>query len=583
MRAAGLLLLLLLLGVNSQDDAYSADTGKNTTIASTATATTREIPITRENLTITEITTTTNISRTPETPTTVPPPPITVLTSSTKKEIIQPPVEATTAQSITTKTNLASSSPTAISPATVAGTAPTTLATALAAITILSHTSRQERTTHGATTPTASSSTLQQPNNVTATSGSTGTTAAAKSVTTQANSPPGAVGAAGTPSLTTQSQGSQPLGHLPKTTVTTTVARTDPPASSKECVIPPSQSATKQPPSSSSPAAQAPTLSTSSGSTGTPVTTPIGSPSLAATPMSPGSKDTGPEATTTTAPGADQSTQDVGSASGKPPSASQSPESAQPPDQTKSCGSDHQQSNIPYQNQLICNDQVQNTKPNIRLKEPRTCAGWKIACNNNSFFESFCSTAQHVFNASRDWCTVTLTAGQPPSQDWDVWVVLHHPLDSEEVLKELQDKKDKLEELGIVNMTSGKIVEDMTINDEFSTPLIITIITLAGSLLLIAAIYGCHQRFSQKKDQNIHPDVPGFDDGHVALIFNRLTEEMQTMENGYHDNPTLEVMETSSEMQEKKVNLNGELGDSWIVPLDTLMKEDLEEEEDTHL
>jgi len=62
----------------------------------------------------------------------------------------------------------------------------------------------------------------------------------------------------------------------------------------------------------------------------------------------------------------------------------------------------------------------------------------------------------------------------------------------------------------------------------------------------------------------------------------RLTEELQTMENGYHDNPTLEVMETGSEMQEKKVNLNGELGDSWIVPLDTIMKEDLEEE-DTHL
>lgn len=54
------------------------------------------------------------------------------------------------------------------------------------------------------------------------------------------------------------------------------------------------------------------------------------------------------------------------------------------------------------------------------------------------------------------------------------------------------------------------------------------------------------------------------------------------MENGYHDNPTLEVMETPSEMQEKKVvNLNGELGDSWIVPLDNLTKDDLDEEEDT--
>ncbi|NWU95422.1 PODXL protein, partial [Upupa epops] len=121
-------------------------------------------------------------------------------------------------------------------------------------------------------------------------------------------------------------------------------------------------------------------------------------------------------------------------------------------------------------------------------------------------------------------------------------------------------------QLGIFNVTYGGTEREMVINDEFSTPLIITIVTLAGSLLLIAAIYGCcHQRFSQKKDQQ------------------RLTEELQTMENGYHDNPTLEVMETSSEMQEKKVNLNGELGDSWIVPLDTLMKEDLEEEEDTHL
>ncbi|NXI94461.1 PODXL protein, partial [Psophia crepitans] len=120
-------------------------------------------------------------------------------------------------------------------------------------------------------------------------------------------------------------------------------------------------------------------------------------------------------------------------------------------------------------------------------------------------------------------------------------------------------------QLGITNITYDKMERETVINDELSTPLIITIITLAGSLLLIAAIYGCcHQRFSQKKDQQ------------------RLTEELQTMENGYHDNPTLEVMETSSEMQEKKVNLNGELGDSWIVPLDTLMKEDLEEE-DTHL
>uniref|UniRef100_A0A803K1W2 Podocalyxin n=1 Tax=Xenopus tropicalis TaxID=8364 RepID=A0A803K1W2_XENTR len=125
-----------------------------------------------------------------------------------------------------------------------------------------------------------------------------------------------------------------------------------------------------------------------------------------------------------------------------------------------------------------------------------------------------------------------------------------------EVLEKLTDEGGK--SLFVIDTTEA-IYEDW-----LSMPLIITIVCLAVSLLLIAAVYGCwHQRQSHKREQ-------------------RLTEELQTMENGYHDNPTLEVMETAPEMQEKKGGLNGELGDSWIVPLDNL-REELEEEEDTHL
>ncbi|XP_037551589.1 podocalyxin [Nematolebias whitei] len=62
-----------------------------------------------------------------------------------------------------------------------------------------------------------------------------------------------------------------------------------------------------------------------------------------------------------------------------------------------------------------------------------------------------------------------------------------------------------------------------------------------------------------------------------------LTEELHTVENCYHDNPTLEVMESQPEMQEKKVVLNGEFNDSWIVPIDNMIKEDIPDEEDTHL
>ncbi|XP_036376312.1 podocalyxin-like isoform X2 [Megalops cyprinoides] len=96
---------------------------------------------------------------------------------------------------------------------------------------------------------------------------------------------------------------------------------------------------------------------------------------------------------------------------------------------------------------------------------------------------------------------------------------------------------------------------------------LITILCCCIALLVIIsgvifyAIYHCRSR---RKDQH-------------------LTEELQTVENGYHDNPTLEVMEVHPEMQEKKAGLNGDCNDSWIVPIDNLAKEDLPDEEDTHL
>uniref|UniRef100_F7I8J3 Podocalyxin n=1 Tax=Callithrix jacchus TaxID=9483 RepID=F7I8J3_CALJA len=140
-------------------------------------------------------------------------------------------------------------------------------------------------------------------------------------------------------------------------------------------------------------------------------------------------------------------------------------------------------------------------------------------------------------------------------------------LPPKDVYERLKDKWDELKEAGVSHMQLGDQGPPEEAEDRFSMPLIITIVCMASFLLLVAALYGCcHQRLSQRKDQQ------------------RLTEELQTVENGYHDNPTLEVMETSSEMQEKKVvSLNGELGDSWIVPLDNLTKDDLDEEEDTHL
>ncbi|ETE61404.1 hypothetical protein L345_12845, partial [Ophiophagus hannah] len=58
------------------------------------------------------------------------------------------------------------------------------------------------------------------------------------------------------------------------------------------------------------------------------------------------------------------------------------------------------------------------------------------------------------------------------------------------------------QQFGVNNITYGGQALDAEPKDHLSLPLIITIICMAASLLLIAAIYGCcHQRISQRKDQ----------------------------------------------------------------------------------
>ncbi|KFQ62217.1 Podocalyxin, partial [Pelecanus crispus] len=432
-------------------------------------------------------------------------------------------------------------------------------------------------------TPGATSSVTQQKTISPASLGNSPTTTAASPIPSNVSSPSaisGSLGSAVTSCPSVKDQGNQTLDQLTSTTASTTVPTSSLPPGLKDYGVSSPTSVSKQPHSSHSSPAQGLASSTRTGSTNTFVTPSDGSVSPTTTGLQAGSTSKVLEATTTPTLEADKRSHDTGSVSTKPASASQSPSTAQPSataprNQTASSSPGHQHPNASFPNQIICKEQGQIKGITVYLKEAKTCDEWKTTSVNISFFESFCSTGQFTFNTSRETCTVMLTSQEPRSREWTMQAILHFTLDSEKLLEKLQQKKDKLEEvsrsLGTAQVPHGcppsyhKMEREMIINDEFSTPLIITIVTLAGSLLLIAAIYGCcHQRFSQKKDQ-------------------RLTEELQTMENGYHDNPTLEVMETSSEMQEKKVNLNGELGDSWIVPLDTLMKEDLEEEEDTHL
>ncbi|XP_053320158.1 podocalyxin [Spea bombifrons] len=177
--------------------------------------------------------------------------------------------------------------------------------------------------------------------------------------------------------------------------------------------------------------------------------------------------------------------------------------------------------------------------------------------------EIVCKAIKPEFQPPTDKCKVVLGYNNEKNNEVAILeAVVETHLNTNDLHSKLKSIKN---EDGTPMFVYNSVEHNTYYEDWLSMPLIITIVCLAVSLLIIAGVYGCwHQRQSHKREQ-------------------RLTEELQTMENGYHDNPTLEVMETSPEMQEKKGGLNGELGDSWIVPLDNLTREDLEEEEDTHL
>lgn len=133
---------------------------------------------------------------------------------------------------------------------------------------------------------------------------------------------------------------------------------------------------------------------------------------------------------------------------------------------------------------------------------------------------------------------------------------------------------DSVEVSGKVKMTIvTQQFEDITKKPTDNRTLI-TILASCGALLImiiVLAVCASHHRKPYSENQ-LH-----------------LTEELQTVENGYHDNPTLEVMEVMAVEQEKKLpppclnNGGGDFNDSWIVPIDNLLKEEGPEEEDTHL
>ncbi|KAG8576805.1 hypothetical protein GDO81_009979 [Engystomops pustulosus] len=208
--------------------------------------------------------------------------------------------------------------------------------------------------------------------------------------------------------------------------------------------------------------------------------------------------------------------------------------------------------------EVNCNANPNGSLVKINIKPSKICGMHdnKYEDVAKKILKQICTAIKPGYNPDKEKCHIELG-----TEDFEQLVIVDAYVKSSLSADELYESLKQKDSSSLFQYENAKNEEV----DSLSIPLIGAIVSLAVALLIIAAIYGCwHQRQSRKREQ-------------------RLTEELQTMENGYHDNPTLEVMETSPEMQEKKGGPNGEIGDSWIVPLDNLTREDFDEEEDTHL
>ncbi|PWA24297.1 hypothetical protein CCH79_00019990 [Gambusia affinis] len=155
----------------------------------------------------------------------------------------------------------------------------------------------------------------------------------------------------------------------------------------------------------------------------------------------------------------------------------------------------------------------------------------------------------------------------------------HGVIATQEVLDMLGEIKKGLDKMGIQNYSAASSCQSRPSKTRSDYGKLFVVLVIIGSICMVIItsgfIYICWQR-----------RLPGMKSMFPA-------EELHSVENGYHDNPTLDVTNDSqAEMREKKPSTNGLTGagrgggdDSshWQAFVNQAATEDDEEEQDTHL
>ncbi|KAK6474047.1 podocalyxin-like protein 2 [Huso huso] len=145
---------------------------------------------------------------------------------------------------------------------------------------------------------------------------------------------------------------------------------------------------------------------------------------------------------------------------------------------------------------------------------------------------------------------------------------------TKDVLSMLGEIRKSLYDIGIQNYTSATSCQSRPTQSRSDYGKLFVVLVIIGSICVViivsGLIYICWQRRLPKLKNMSHG------------------EELHFVENGCHDNPTLDVtIDSQSEMQEKKPNVNGVVMDgvdNWHILINKTAKEEGDNyEEDTHL
>ncbi|XP_026576603.1 podocalyxin-like protein 2 [Pseudonaja textilis] len=236
-------------------------------------------------------------------------------------------------------------------------------------------------------------------------------------------------------------------------------------------------------------------------------------------------------------------------------------------------------SGVPWSlTQIICKDWsnlagknyiILNMSDNIDCEEFRVERGLQLLALMEDAFSRYDNGLQG------QWM---ISLSKPNENDKHLLMTLageHGVVPTNDVLLALGDVQKSLAEIGIQNYTTTSSCQSRPSQTHSDYGKLFVVLVIIGSIcviiIIMGLIYNCWQRRMPKMKNMSHG------------------EELRFVENGCHDNPTLDVASDShSEMQEKKPSVNGGGAvngpESWDVLINKQTNEEGEAfEEDTHL